>query len=264
MRRPLIHGDGTAESVWRPWLVRGIGEGSEDGGERGHRLALAESGLTPSGRLVVLAPHPDDEILACGGLLRRWRAAGQPILLIAATDGEACHGRLPVHARARLAARRRAERQRGLARLLGAPPRHVRLGLPDGDLADHRRDIERALDRLTEPGDLVITTWRADGHPDHQACGEAAVRHCAARGLRLLQAPVWMWHWASPGDARVPWRRMFVVPLDPVTIAAKRDALRAHRSQAEPSPRDGRPILGPSIIARNQRPFESFIDADTV
>ncbi|MFT3804764.1 MAG: PIG-L deacetylase family protein [Burkholderiaceae bacterium] len=252
MSRPLIHGRATAESVWRPWLARNVD------------LGFRRAPLTPSGRLVVLAPHPDDEILACGGLLRRWRQAGEPVLLIAATDGEACHGPLPTRERARLAARRRAERRRGLARLLGSPPRPVALGLPDGGLSGHGHQLERALDRLGAPGDVVVTTWHADGHPDHEACGRAARRCCEAHGLRLLQAPVWMWHWASPAGAQVPWQAMRALPLDPATIAAKRDALRAHRSQREPSPRDGRPILGAAIVARNRRPFEYFIDESAV
>ena len=276
VRRPLIRGEATAEAVWRPWLARVVGSGvgvgvdgagvdTGIGSDGGVGTALHPgtdaSPLAPSGRLVVLAPHPDDEILACGGLLRRWRRAGEPILLIAATDGEACHGPLPVRERARMAIRRRAERRRGLARLLGAPPpRLVALGLPDGGLDAHSRELERALYRLVAAGDVMVTTWRADGHPDHQACGRAATGHCVARGLRLLQAPVWMWHWASPGDARVPWRRMVALPLDPATITAKRDALRAHRSQREPSPHDGRPILGAAIVARNARPAEYFID----
>ena len=59
--------------------------------------------------LLVLAPHPDDETLACGGVMQAALAAGLAVRVIVVSDGEACFGALPPADRAVLAARRRAE-----------------------------------------------------------------------------------------------------------------------------------------------------------
>ena len=57
-----------------------------------HQLRSPEHGRSILGRtasLLVLAPHPDDEILACAGLLREAAAAGLPCLVVFLTNGEA-------------------------------------------------------------------------------------------------------------------------------------------------------------------------------
>jgi GlcNAc-PI de-N-acetylase len=46
----------------------------------------------PSGRVLVVAAHPDDETLGAGGFLHATSAAGAQIELVAATDGEAAFG----------------------------------------------------------------------------------------------------------------------------------------------------------------------------
>ena len=48
--------------------------------------------LVPEGhRAVIIAPHPADEVLGCGGLLQGLAALGRAIQLISVTDGSASH-----------------------------------------------------------------------------------------------------------------------------------------------------------------------------
>ena len=44
-------------------------------------------------RVVVVAPHPDDEVLAAGGLMRWMACRGREVLVVGVTDGEASHAR---------------------------------------------------------------------------------------------------------------------------------------------------------------------------
>ena len=75
-----IEGDGTPEHAWLGWqTLRTLPE------------------LTPRRRRVlVVAPHPDDEILAAGGLLVELAARGAEISVLALTDGEASHPRAAI------------------------------------------------------------------------------------------------------------------------------------------------------------------------
>ena len=82
-----------------------------------------------------------------------------------------------------------------------------RLGLPDGHLADLEAPMTWALVPQLRPSDVVITTWRHDGHPDHEATGRACAAACAQVGATLLEMPISAWHWARPGDPRLPWAR---------------------------------------------------------
>ena len=42
-------------------------------------------------RLVVVSPHPDDEVLACGGLMALAHQSGLRVMVVSVTDGEACY-----------------------------------------------------------------------------------------------------------------------------------------------------------------------------
>ena len=89
---------------------------------------------SPPATVVVIAPHPDDEVLGVGGLLALLARKGTAIHIIAVTDGEASHPSSPTVSQRDLAARRVAESEKALA-LLGLQAASVeRLGLPDGDV----------------------------------------------------------------------------------------------------------------------------------
>ena len=244
-----IRDAGTPDAQWLPWLAQLGGK------------ALALDDLFPPAasapRLVVVAPHPDDEILACGGLLAACVRQQVPALVIAVTDGEASHGGSEGKTLARLGAQRAEESHAGLLRLGVKPASVVRLCLPDGKVASCLAYLAAQLRRLLLPGDVVVTTWRLDGHPDHESTAAAAAQACFAAGCRLLQAPVWMWHWASPGDTRVPWAGLAAFDIPQELAALKQQALLSHQSQLHN--RDGLgPVLIDSIVERASRRHEYF------
>jgi LmbE family N-acetylglucosaminyl deacetylase len=224
-----INGPGTTESVWAALPP------------------LPPVDLAGVERPLVVAPHPDDEILGVGGLLALIGAAD----IVAVTDGEASHPHADPRTRSDLAQRRPAETDAALGALGGS---HTvrRLCHPDGGIDEAR--LTATLRGLLQPRRVCIATWRGDGHPDHEAAGRAAVAACAATGARLWEYPIWMWHWATPDDPRVEWRRARQVPLPPHVIAAKRAAIAEFTTQIIPV--EGVTILPAHVLARFHRPFE--------
>lgn len=216
----LIQGEATCERVWRRWLAEA----------RFHELAVHDW-LPASARLVMVAPHPDDEILACGGLISAHAAQGGRVLTVAVTDGEASHGDAPECDREALAEVRRNERLQGLRHLGLSQPAVLALALQDGQVRPQSDLLLERLMALLQRDDVVVSTWENDGHPDHDSTGYMVRRACAAIGCAFLAAPVWMWHWATPGDARVPWRRMRGMPLSAEDVLHKQAGLAAHQSQ---------------------------------
>lgn len=244
---PRIHGDGHNSQAWRRWLDNREFPSWSLNGERG-----------PAQRLVVVAPHPDDEVLACGGLITQQAARGSEVLLVAVTDGEASHADTGAKRRKELATQRRQERHSGLKELgLNQAAVHA-LHLSDGQVKAQGRKLRTELSGLLRASDIVLTTWEHDGHPDHDATGHATRHACLAAGCRFLSAPVWMWHWASLGDGRVPWHRMHRLALSPEMHQRKAAALAAHVSQLAPrSPTLGA-VLGASIQERAAWRHEYF------
>jgi len=227
------------------------------------RLALVDREGAPAERVVVVAAHPDDETLGAGGLLATAGRVPGPgrVSVVVLTAGEASHPGSTTHTPERLAELRLCECREALGRLGPA------IGLHQWDLADGAiASAEQACaDRLAEHigdgrGVLLVAPWRADGHPDHEAAGRAAAIAAARTGARLLEYPVWAWHWASPQE--VPWPDPVVLTLDEAALAAKQDALGCHHSQVEPlsdRPGDER-LLSADFLAHFARPHELFIE----
>ncbi len=212
----------------------------------------------PARRLVVIAPHPDDECLGVGGLIADRLLAGWPVLVVAVTDGEAAFGRH--ESCARLAEARRAEQRLGLHRLARPAGRAIaltRLVMADGEVAASEERLAAALAPLLAPGDACLAPFEHDGHPDHEACGRAARRSCALAGAGHAQYPVWAWHWSTPSQLeRWAPRR---VPMSAAARRAKQAARRAHRSQIGPSPGGGPPIVPSSLCRLLSRPLEVLL-----
>ena len=242
-----LTGPGTAEARWRSsGLLAAL-----------PRVAAGE--LRPAGRVVVVAPHPDDETLGAGGTLAAWAAGGGlDVTVVAVTDGEASHPGSPTVGPAELAGRRHEERRRALA-ALGLPDAAVvRAGLPDGDVAAHRGALADLLDEYLRPGDTLLAPVPGDGHPDHDAVAVVADAAAARHGLARWHYAVWLWHWAEPDDASVPREGAVAVLLPGDAQQAKRDAVACFTTQVEPLSADplDAAILPPEVLARLLREVE--------
>lgn len=208
-------------------------------------------------RIVVVAPHPDDEVIGCGGMLAAAAEHNNPVALIAVTDGEACYPPSPNWTRQQLAATRRAETMEALHRLGIMPTAVDRLGLPDGEVRQHKRVLIQQLCRLIRPGDVVITTWRHDGHPDHDMVGGAAAEAADMRGAKLIEVPIWAWH--RPAEQ---WQLRGLEPkrmaLTSQWETRKEYAMAAYASQIRPTaPLPSDPALPPEMVSGWLRSWEA-------
>lgn len=223
--------------------------------------AVEASQLVPPGhRAVVVAPHPDDEILGCGGLLCLLGELGRRLALVAVTDGDGSHPQSTLWPASRLRNTRPLETREALRRLQLERTTVTRLAIPDGQVSEQEDLLcQRLLDFLT-PEDVVFATWRLDGHPDHEATGRAAVEACRVRGARCIEVPIWTWHWAAPGDARVPWARAQRLDLEDDIVALKKQAVNAFGSQLTEDSSTGQgPILPDTVVTRLTRAWEVYL-----
>lgn len=231
--RPLT-GGGTDETVW-----------ARAG------LSLPSLDLTDCREMVVVGAHPDDETLGFGAAAATLAQSGVPVQIVSASDGGAAFPGASLLQRYRLERIRRAELF-SAATLLGVCP-PICLGLPDGQLAQHEQRLADLLTEILAPrpaGTWCAATWRGDGHPDHEAVGRAAAQAARRTGAVLVEYPVWMWHWAVPGDDAVPWERAHALRCPPAAVERKTAAAGGFASQFGIPAAGGDPVLPSYVLPR--------------
>ena len=222
-------------------------------------------GIVP--RVLVIAPHPDDDTIGCGGTLVRLAARGSRIDVTYVTDGSRSH-RSQRFSREMLRDLREDEARTALARLgIRSEPQFMRA--PDGSLGE-LEDFERGwiIDELAQRiaetrATIMFAPWLRDPHPDHVAT--ASLVEAARAKVRPSPTILWYAVWLPVrGDAQSIARAEEAVPvtvsLDAFELERKRDAIMAHRSQTtdmiDDDPRGFR--IDASMLAMWLTPAERF------
>lgn len=171
-------------------------------------------------RIMILAPHMDDEAIGCAGLIARYSGQGARIVCVYLTDGA---GSLTGTERISHTAERMRE-TRTTCRKLGIQ-RPYFLNQPDGRLAATPALIDglRSIMEREVP-QLLLLPYPRDPHPDHRATASIAAM--------ALDKP--------PPDITILYYQLRVpIPLDEIDLAidtgdfftTKRELLYGYRSQ---------------------------------
>jgi LmbE family N-acetylglucosaminyl deacetylase len=229
-------------------------------------------GVTAFGPTLVVAPHPDDESLGCGGAIALLRRFGLPVHVLLISDGSGSHPGSLRYPPADLAELRQRELRAALAQLdvdaacltcLGLPDRQV----PRAGSAAFAAAAERvceALRRLLWAPKTVLLPWRRDPHIDHRGTWELLTKvlgHAHPRP-RLLEYPIWVWELAQAGDAPRPDEvRAWRLDVTPV-LEQKLAAIAAHVSQTTPliDDADRAWCLAPDMLAHFAHPWEVYLE----
>lgn len=221
--------------------------------------------LVGEGGLVVVAPHPDDESLGCGGLIAEACARGRPVRVMIVSDGCGSHTHSATYPPDRLRALRETETLEAVV-ALGLGRQHVQfLRLPDGNVPPSGPEAEAAATAIVAAADEIgasalFVTWGHDPHRDHKA--SAAIVTLAGDRLgtkRVFAYPIW--GWTLPEDLEVgapPQGQRLDITAH---LPAKAAAIAAHRSQITDLIADDPSgfRLEPAMLARFARPYEIFI-----
>jgi LmbE family N-acetylglucosaminyl deacetylase len=234
------------ETQLAPFNPADAGTGEE---EWGTLLAPQKAWEPRAGSLVVVSPHPDDEVLAAGGLIRQWALSGQPVTVLSVTDGE------KAYARDGLDVIRRRELAESLRILVQVHVSVRRIGLPDGAVSKHTNRLRNALHDVLDPATTLVAPYEHDGHGDHEATGRVCSEVALASKVSLVRYPIWAWHrYPASGLAALSWGKY---QLNADTQRAKARAIQCFASQIRPL--WGEPILPANVLRYFSRPYEAFI-----
>lgn len=172
--------------------------------------------------ILVIAPHPDDEVVGCGGALCRHAQRGDRMNVIYLTSGELGLKKLPREEAWKI---REAE-ARDSAKILGLSDLFF-LRQPDWMIGDHIPTMVEAITPIlksTVP-EMIYLPHQNDWHPDHQAAWPTVQEALKRSGIRVPK--LWAYEvWTPLGT--------FDEVVDISTVMSKKlRALRAHRSQLD-------------------------------
>lgn len=209
-------------------------------------------------KTLVIAPHPDDEVFGCGGLIHRIKAAGGEVHVLFMTVGTA----LDFSPKGRSTAEERIAELESVIDLLGidgyeiafpGDDYHLRLdALPQKELI-HVIERGSGVSLQSLRPDLVLTTGLADYNQDHRAVGAATL--AAARPgspAHKSFAPLVLtyelpYHQYNLAGA-LPSPNLYV-RLERDDLAAKLSALELYRSQLK-APDSPLSLRGVEALAR--------------
>jgi LmbE family N-acetylglucosaminyl deacetylase len=191
---------------------------------------------------VIIAPHADDEVLGCGGLLAKY-PEGSTVVVLAEPDSL------------------REKEFRYAKHILGYD-QAILLDLPDGHIGNYPREATSALDHIlnhTRPRELYLPFPAS--HQDHIAAYEAGIR-----SARLSMSEN---HWYPPVvkayDVAVYEINLYqtglqwnvFLSLDEADMSIKEAALSAYSSQlvSSPHPTNGVREMAAAIGLTRQVPF---------
>jgi LmbE family N-acetylglucosaminyl deacetylase len=219
--------------------------------------------------VLVVAPHPDDEALGCGGAIALLRLMGYTVRISIVSDGTQSHPHSQKYPKSALQQLRAAETIAAMGWLGVDKSSLTFLQLPDGDVPGVASlGFESAVDRchaylLETAPQLVFLPWRHDPHPDHRATWQifnAAIDRLA-NPPRSIEYPIWDWDVQqrdlSQRSLLTPWRLNIAAVLE-----LKRQAIDLYRSQLtdaiDDDPTGFR--LSPDMLANFTQPWEVYFE----
>ncbi|MGI8786467.1 MAG: PIG-L deacetylase family protein [Pyrinomonadaceae bacterium] len=219
------------------------------------------------GKTLVIAPHPDDESLGCGGTIALLRELQQEVKILVLSDGTLSHPNSAKFPPAKLRDLRETEMLAALE-ILGVSGanatffRYCDRSIPNEESSEFGEAVERCRRYLEEiQPQTILVPWRRDPHPDHRAA-YALLNAADENKSRIIEYPIWLWEIAQDADApRFDEVKAWRLDIEKVSDK-KQKAIRAHASQTtdliDDDPKGFR--LTPEILANFDCQWEVYLE----
>lgn len=225
--------------------------------KRLHRaLRLGGELQTNGNSLLVLAPHPDDEVFGCGGLMARALKEGKDVHVAVMSGGGGSHrGCCNADEQSITANRRRLTVN--AAKALGlSSDRILFLNFKDGAICeDDKENMERLKEFVRQANpDNIFVPHRGEGWPDHLAARRIGLA-LAAQNTTVWEYCVWMWYYRQKS---LDWTSARSLRLDKEEHSRKLAAIREYTGPCAPCGNPWSGVLPPLFVKANSTNTELF------
>lgn len=192
-------------------------------------------------KILIVAPHPDDEVIGCSGLIQRMKKEGKEIFIVILSGGEASHCSCCEIDKDRLI-NARYELTLQAAQLLKLPiDRIYRLSYPDGKISKEHSETERFRSIINSicPDTVVIPHW-SEGCVDHRHTHEIT-RFLLKDELEIELYAYCVWFWYYYNIWNISWKNMRLLNMSTDEYQTKLQAINIYITPKAPC---GKPYSG--------------------
>lgn len=207
--------------------------------------------LVISDKVLIVAPHPDDEVLGCSGLIQRLLKEGKQVDVVILSGGGKSHaGCCEIGESTLIESRRNLSWE--AAEILGLPLGNLYfLNYPDGSIAfdcPETRQLKKLIGTL-QPKSIFVP-HKGEGWSDHLAAGQI-VRKLIGKGstISLYEYCVWFWYYNVWDIDR---KNVFVLKLTQEEHFCKNKAIDAYVQPKAPCDRPWSGVLPPVFVWANR------------
>jgi LmbE family N-acetylglucosaminyl deacetylase len=217
-------------------------------------------------QVVIIAPHPDDEILGCASLIQKAIAENQKVAVVVLTGGEEALPEAFIR-KEKLAAERRKLSLNAI-QIVGMTSDDIYF-LDWGDSKIHKTNDLTELDDIIndfQPS-VIYVPHPLEGWSDHVYTAKLVrqLLHSKHQEIGLGYYCIWLWYSASYSKLRLlNWRKSFVLAMGKKAYSKKLEAMDAY---FEPLTSFGKPYSGdlPGLfIKANKWKKELFFQEEQV
>lgn len=212
--------------------------------------------ILPISPVFVIAPHPDDEVFGCGGLISRLVIEDKAPHIVVLTGGEGAHKVCCNTPKADI-----VEARRGLTRkaseALGLPFCNIyELNFVDGKISGSKDSEYEKLKQLIaelNPQTMMVP-HHGEGWPDHRAARELGIE-LAPKGADIYEYCVWFWYYRQ---RNLDWNNAFKLKMTSHEHYQKLAAIRVYHDSLAPCGKPWVGVLPPLFIKANSTDTELY------
>jgi Uncharacterized proteins, LmbE homologs len=228
---------------------------------------FAKKGMDRFNSILILAPHPDDEVFGCAGLIHRAIKQKKEVNTIILTGGENAYNQTLID-KEELKNQRRKLTQ-SAAQTMGLPIENIFfLSWVDGQIDVNTSNVSELSEIVSRIApDAIFAPHPFEGWQDHIAASKLADEiinsHNSSYTIRGYKYCVWLWH-SMPYNKLflLDWKHSFLLHLNKLEHQRK---LKAIRNYTEPLTPFGKPYSGdlPALfIKANQWNKELYFESN--
>lgn len=208
-------------------------------------------------KVLIIAPHPDDEVFGCAGLIQHLLYKQKKVSIVILSDGSASHAGC-CHTNQTTIINKRRALARQANSILGLPEKELYfLDYPDGNISYESLETTslKAIIEQIQP-DTILIPHHKEGWNDHIEAGNIIKKlvqnNC---NYNIYEYCVWFWYYNS---WKLDWENAYTLTMNTKELCCKKEAIKRYTEALAPCGKPWSGVLPKLLIEAAQWKKELF------